>query len=198
MGRTLDVRIAALALSFVVAGGLVIRASAAAFSDSTANTGNQFSAGDVVIADDDGGASSMFTMTGIQPGATATKCINVTYSGNLPAEIRLYADETAGDGLADYLDVTVERSTDAAGGVTADCTGFTEAGKSAVWTNGTDGDLGAFLAGNTDYASGADAWAADGSASEEASYKFIVTLQDDNGAQGLSSTVSFTWEAQST
>ena len=198
MGRTLDVRLSALILSFLVAGGLVVRASAAAFSDSTDNTGNTFTAGDVVISDDDA-ASSMFAVTGMEPGETDTKCINVTYSGSMDAEVRRYGAATAGDGLEDFLDVTVERSTDAAGGATADCTGFTEAGKSAVWTNASDGDLGAFLSGNTDYASGADSWAVTGGgANDVASYKVIVTLQDDNGAQGLSSTVSFTWEVQNT
>jgi hypothetical protein len=28
-------------------------------------------------------------------------------------------------------------------------------------------------------------------------YRFTVTLQDDNGAQGESAVVGFTWEAQS-
>jgi hypothetical protein len=194
-GKTLQV-LAAIGSLLVVAGG-VVRSSSAAFSDPTDNPGNTFAAGDVVLTDDDGGASSMFAMSNMRPGSTATKCINVSYEGSVNSQVRMYGAVTAGTGLADYLDVTVERSTGAAGGATADCTGFNEGTKVNVWTAG-DGDLDAFMTGNTDYATGADSLAVTGGAPiDTVSYRIVITLQDNNAAQTKGATVTFTWEAQS-
>ena len=193
-------QLAAMLLSMLFVTTAVVRASSAAFSDTTDNPGNSFAAGDVVIADDDGGATAMFSMTNAKPGSTATKCVNVSYTGTLDAEVKMYgALDDAGTGLANYLDVEIVRGTGAAGGVTFDCTGF--AAGTTVWsTAGPDGDLGDFMTATTDYSTGEDLWAVTGGApTDTASYQFVVTVQDDTAAQGLTApSVSFTWEAQNT
>ena len=189
------IRFLAAAVSLALVSLLVVRTSNAAFFDTTDNPGNEFSAGDVVLTDDDGGVTAMFTMPNMAPGSTGTRCINVTYEGTLDADVRLYGAAT-GSGLEDFLDLTVERSTGAAGGATFSCTGFVEAGKAAVWTNATDGDLGAFLSAATDFATGADTWAPAGATPVTVSYRFTVGLQNDGNASGLDATVGFTWEAQ--
>ena len=187
---------ALLSLAFVSV--VVVRSSSAAFSDATDNPGNTFTTGDVVLADDDGGASSMFSVSGMKPGVAAIRCINVTYSGSLSSQVRMYGAVTAGTGLEDYLDVTIERSTGATGGPAASCANWVDAGKTTVWSTAADGDLGVLLGSATDYASGEDAWAVTGGAPDDtASYRITVTLQDDNAAQTLGATVTFTWEAQS-
>ena len=100
----------------------------------------------------------------------------------------MFSATTAGTGLEAYLDLTVERGD-------GDCAAFGTS--TAVWTNGTDGDLGVFLATATDYASGVDNWQPTGGLPDDTvPYRFTVTLQDNNAAQGLTTTVTFTWEAQ--
>lgn len=189
-GHTLKLQIAAAILSLTVVTGAVVRSSSAAFSDSTANTGNSFAAGDVVIDDD--AASALFTVPAMQPGDVVTRCINVNYTGSLDAATKMYGAVTAGTGLADYINVEIERGT---GSTDAACTGFSST--ASLWTTAGDGDLGVFTSTTTDYATGIDNWAVTGGgATDSASYRIQVELQNDNNAQGLTSTVSLTWEAQ--
>ena len=181
------VRIGAAILAVLAAFLLAFQATNAAFSAQTDNQSNQFAAGTVTLTDNDGG-SALFTVTDMVPGQTEIGCIEVTYSGSLNPEVRTFGAVTGGDGLEAFLDLTIERGD-------GDCTTFGTS--TAVWTNGTDGDLGVFAATATNYASGVDAWQPTGGApNDTVPYRFTVTLQDDNGAQGLSSAVTFTWEAQ--
>ena len=186
-GLRLNIVVAILALVFVSA--LVVRTSASAFSATTDNTANQWTAGDVVLVDDDLTAT-MFTVTALKPLDPQTECITVTYQGSLDAAVTLYGAVTAGDGLDAYLDLTVYRGT---GGTFGDCTGFTSS--ETVYTGTLDG----FATDHTDFGNGAGTWAPTGGApDDDMTYQFVVTLQDDNAAQGLTATATFTWEAQNT
>ena len=130
----------------------------------------------------------MFSMPHMKPNDSAVGCIEVTYSGSLDPEVRFYGAATAGDGLEAYLNLTVERGD-------GTCAAFGT--PTAVWTNGTDGDLGIFLGAATDYATGVDSWTPTGGApNDTVPYRFTVALQDDNAAQAKTVTVTFTWEAQ--
>lgn len=181
------IKIIAAVLATAGASFIAVRATAAAFSDQTGSTGNQFQAGTVALSDDDSG-SALFDGAGLlAPGDVEVGCIEVTYSGSLDAEIRLYGAVTGGTGLEAYLDVTVERGT-------GDCSSFGTA--TEVW-GAADGDLGAFLAAATAYTNGVDSWTPTGGGGDDTvPYRFTITQQDDNAAQGLSSVVGFTWEAQ--
>ena len=79
------------------------------------------------------------------------------------------------------------------GGSFGDCTGF-----SSVQTVYT-GTLAGFVAAHSSFANGAGSWAPTGGApADNMTYQFVVTLQDNNLAQGLTTTATFTWEAQNT
>jgi hypothetical protein len=128
----------------------------------------------------------MFSVTDMKPGDTAINCIVVTYSGSLtPADVNLYGS-TGGSGLDAYLNTTVEIGT---GGSFGDCTGFTAT--STLFS----GTLASFGATYTNWATGLAAWSP-ASTPDSRTFKFTVSLQDDNSAQGLDATATFTWEAQ--
>jgi hypothetical protein len=190
-------------LAPLLACGLAAVAAAAAtwstFSSTTASPASSFSAGTVAIADNDAG--STLSVPAMSPGTSNSGCIRVTYSGSLPASVRLYASSTGS--LAPYLNLTVTRGTQAAPsfpsctGFSADPTDYVGAGAGVVFT----GTLSGFVAGHADFASGlADApgspqtW----SANSAHSYMFSLSLPAaaPAAAQGLSSTATFTWEAR--
>src|SRR5882724_4502815 len=154
-------------------------------------------AGNLVLTDDDGGGAAsgtaMFSATGLVPGSTGTKCITVTYNGNVSAPVKLYAASPTGT-LAQYLDFTVEIGT---GGSFADCTGFTSSGfiYSSTQPVASAGTLGDFITTRTSYANGVGSWTPTGSA-QSRTYRFIYTLQNNSAAMNLSAGVTFTWEAQ--
>lgn len=186
-----DLRIKAFAgvLAMAAASFIAVQATAAAFSSQTDNTANEFQAGTVNLSDADSGFALFDGSTLLGPGDVQVACIEVTYSGSLDAEVRLYGAVTGGSGLEDYLDLTIERGT-------GDCTAFGTS--TEVWGSG-DGGLGDFLAATSSFANGVDNWAPTGGGGDETvPYRFSVGQQDDNAAQGKSTTVNFVWEAQST
>jgi hypothetical protein len=187
-GRDRVLHIVAALVSLLLISVLVIRTSDAAFSATTANTGDQWSAGTVTLVDDDSN-SAMFSVTNMKPGASSEHCITVTYSGSLDASVKLYGAVTAGT-LGTYLNLEVYRGS---GGSFAGCSGFTSA--ETVY-NGT---LAGFVAASSSFGTGAGTWTPTGGApNDDMTYRFVVTLQDNNSAQGLTSTATFTWEAQNT
>lgn len=85
-----------------------------AFSATTQNAGNEISTGTVALGDNDAG-SAMFQVTGAKPGDTWTKCIKITYTGSLPADVKNYLSSTPGP-LTPYLRLKLERGTQSTGG----------------------------------------------------------------------------------
>jgi hypothetical protein len=188
-----------LLLTLLVLGGLTAVSGVAtysAFSSQTSNAANSFAAGTVHITDNDLGAA-MLSLSNAQPGASDTSCMLVTYSGSLSSTVRLYGS-IAGS-LAPYLTLTVTRGDDPSPvfddcvGFTADATDYIGAGAGVVY----QGVLSAFP---SSYASGLvdpvpaspETW----TSGEAHTYRFVVTLADDNAAQGQNATASFTWEAR--
>ena len=195
MNTKLDARsnrmtqVMAALLSLALVAVLVLRVSDAAFSATTENTGSQWTAGDVSLTDDDSD-NAMFAVTNMKPGDTETECIAVTYSGSLDAAVKIYGTLTAGDGLDDYLDVTVRRGT---GGAFGDCTGFSSV--ETVYSGTLDG----FVGTHSSFGTGAGTWAPTGGGPDDTViYEVEVSLQDNNAAQGKTATATFTWEAQYT
>ncbi len=184
---TTRVRIGAAVIAVLAAFLMAFQATNAAFSAQTTNAPNAFGAGSVALSDNDAG-SAMFNVSNMAPGDSSTGCIEVTYSGSLNPEVRLFGTATAGDGLEAFLDLTVVRGT-------GTCAAFGTS--TAVWTNGTDGDLGVFIGSATNYTSGQDNWQPTGGGPDDTvPYQFTVALQDNNAAQGKTVTATFTWEAQ--
>ena len=178
------VRVVAFSAAMLLLTMLVVTRSQAAFTASTSNPESGFTAAEVSLTDDDGD-TALFNATGMVPGATVTRCITVTYGGDhTAAPVRLYG--TSSGDLAPYLDLVVDVGT---GGSTASCAGFTL--DSNLW-NGT---LAGFSATHADWASGRAAWTAN-AAPQSRTFRFRVTVQDDQDAQGLDADAAFTWETQ--
>ena len=174
-----------LAGAVLLTGAFIVTASIAAFSDTTDNTGNTWSTGTVILEDNDLGAA-LFTVTGMKPLDVVEKCIVVTYKGTLlPADVLLYG-VSGGSGLDAYLDLVIDEGTGAAFG---NCSGF------SFTSNIFTGTLTSFAATHTNFGDGAGIWSPSANP-ESKTYRFTVTLQDDNAAQTLDATAEFTWEAQ--
>jgi hypothetical protein len=189
----------AAGLSTLAAIGVVFSLGTfSAFSSTTSNTGNTFSAGTVAIGDNDAGAA-LYSLADQLPGATVTRCIKVTYTGSLDADVKLYTPSTIGS-LGPFLNLTVTPGTQATPTFPA-CAGFTPDAGGAIFT----GTLAAFAAahptygaGLADYPGAGTEWATD----DAVVYRFEVTLADDNAANGAAGgalttgTHAFTWEAR--
>jgi hypothetical protein len=186
-GTSLVLRAATIVASLLAMTAVVATTSRAAFSDTESNGGQTMKAGTVVLSDDDAD-SKMFNIDPMKPG-TVTKCINVTYSGNLAADVKLYA-AVGGDGLAGYLTTVIDVGTGATGGASLDCTNYVQG------SNLYNGLLSGLSATNYGNGLGGFTVATNPTASVTKSYRISQTLASDNAAQGKSATLTFTWEAQ--
>jgi len=190
----------ALTLVLLLMLGAFGVATWSAFSSTTANTGNSFTAGTVTIADNDA-AAAMFSMTGMTPSSTETACIKVSYTGTLTSNVRLYGT-TTGTGLDPYINLTVTRGTyssdpgfDSCTNFTADSTDYIGSGAGIMYSGTLTAYTDSYVAGTVDPTSGSpEAW----TNGENHVYEFVVTVADNNSAQGLNATQTFTWEARNT
>lgn len=187
--RSTAIQLSAIGVALLLVGLLTVQGSQAAFTASTNNGVNQFSSGSVVLADDDSG-QVMFNLTNLSPGTTATRCINVTYTGTLTADVKLYGT-VAGTGLAPFLDTSIDIGSGATGGATFSCNNF------ALASNLRNDTLEAFGLANADYASGLGGFTGATNPTTR-SYRITVTLADTDAAQAKGATATFVWEAQNT
>ena len=82
MTRTRRILVSILVVG--VLGTLIGVGTYASFTSTTGNGGNNFSAGTVVIGDNDAG-SSVISLSNAKPGDSSTGCIAITYTGSLTA-----------------------------------------------------------------------------------------------------------------
>lgn len=184
--------IGTLAVGMVASGAIVWQASYSAFSATTSNPTNNWTAGTVALSDDDAN-SAMFTATGLKPGSTGAKCIAVTSTGSLASNVKLYGSNFATtNALASSLNLTITQGT---GGGFGSCTGFTPLSSNSSVYSGT---VAGFAGSATNFATGLGNWAPTGAASETRVFQFAYTLDSNtpNAAQGGTAGVGFTWEAQ--
>jgi hypothetical protein len=180
---TRTVVVAALMAGVLASGMLVWGSSSAMFSGNTGTPSNSWAAGSVSLSDDDS-ATAMFAVAGIVPGDSGSECITVTYTGNITANVRLYAT-LGGTGLGTYLDLVVDQGT---GGSSASCTGFAmEATTSAT--------MAAFAAARTNYATGFGTWAPTANG-QTRTYRIAWAIQGNTAALNKTATFTLTWEAQ--
>jgi predicted ribosomally synthesized peptide with SipW-like signal peptide len=178
--------------SLVVLGALGALATAgafSAFSSQTENPGNQITAGTVDIADNDAGGA-LYSLAAAKPSDPKENCIEVTYSGSLKADVKLYRVAGALGALAPYTNVKVEYGTQASPSFPS-CTGFSAGGTLY------DSDLSGLP---TSYAGGYAATpGADGSwdSGDKLVYRVTVSIDDDAAAEGLTTGAhSLRWEAR--
>jgi predicted ribosomally synthesized peptide with SipW-like signal peptide len=186
-------------LTLLVLGGLAAVTGAAtysAFSSQTSNTANAFTAGTVLLTDNDLNGA-MLSLSNAQPGASDTSCMLVTYSGSLSSTVRLYG--SIAGALAPYLTLTVTRGDDPSPvfddclGFVADSTDYIGAGQGVIYQGPLSGFPAGYAAGIVDPVVGSpETW----TDPESHTYRFEVTVANDNAAQGQSATASFTWEAR--
>lgn len=173
--------------ALLVCAGVVWGAAYASFGVSTVPIGTSVSTGTVSITDDDAG-KAMFILSGLAPGAAATRCVTVTSTGNVPAVVRLYGtSRTNKNSLANYVILTVLAGS---GGTSTDCSGFVA--DSTVYRGPLSGLP-------SSYGSGVGAWTTSGStAGETRSYQFtyLLSATAPTSAQAGSAGIAFTWEAQ--
>jgi hypothetical protein len=189
-------RVRKLILSALVigAGGLAAGAGTfSAFSATTGNPGNGFSAGTVTLGDDDAGAALVSLPANARPGDSSTRCIRVSYSGSLPAQVRMYASVSGG--LAAHLTLTVTRGTQASPSFPS-CTGFTA--DTADYGYGANGILyqGKVSGLPASYATAITDPAASWTNGNARSYRYVVTVDNTPAAQGLTASATFNWEAR--
>ncbi len=174
--------------STVLGGGTM-----AALSGTTENAANSFSAGTVVLTDNDAG-TALLSLANARPGAPVSNCLQVSYTGSLTAGVRLYG--TYAGALSPYVKITVTRGTDAAPSF-GSCTTFV-----ADTANHRGLGAGILFSGPlstfpTTFATGLVDPTATWATNTRISYRFSAEILDTNAAQGLTSTAGFTWEARS-
>jgi hypothetical protein len=176
-------------------GSLAAMGVFGAFSSTTTNAGNTITAGTVAIADNDAGAA-MYSLTNAKPGESVSKCIKVTYTGSLDADVHLYTTSTIGS-LGQYVELTITPGTQATSTFPS-CTGFTPDSGGALYT-GTLQNFGttknSYANGVVDYPGSGTKWAS----GESVVYQVTATLQSSapDAAQGLTTGAhTFTWEAR--
>jgi hypothetical protein len=171
----------------------------AAFVATTGNTGNSISSGTVSVSDNDSD-TALLALTTALPGATDTGCIKVTYNGSLGSAIRLHGT-TGGSGLDQYLDLRITRGTytlpepgyDSCTNFQPDSTDYIGAGAGVIYNGTLQGFPDSYAAGLTDPTAGTPETWTNGEAHV---YRMQVTLQNSQGAEGLTATQTFTWEAR--
>ena len=185
----------------------------AAFSSTTSNSGNSFSAGTVFVSDNDNGCAmyqapapggapcNTVTLDADNkgPGDTVTGCYQVTYTGTLPADMKMYWSPAAsGDTLSPYLNLKVERGTTTTG--FNDCSGFTPDNPGTYLYDSTLSTFNTSVSPrDAGYPNGGTEWAEN----DAVAYRITVTLADDNNANGAGSgskttgSHAFTWLATS-
>ena len=175
-------------LALMMTSGLVWRTSEASFSRVTANGANSWATGQVSITDDDGG-SIMFTVTGLKPGFTDSRCIRVSYGGSVgPGPVRIYATAPTGTLGTDLL-MTVEVGT--VGSFAGGCGAF-----SATSTVFTDVPL-STIGTKTTYAAGyPTGWSPTGAESRVFRFTYTLSKATPDDQQGASCAIPFTWETQ--
>jgi hypothetical protein len=111
-------------VAIVAAAAMIWQSSSAAFSGSTRNSGNNWSAGAVALSDDDAG-SARFQVQNLVPGQTDSKCLKVTANASVPGTVKGYAVNPAPSvhGLENRIKISITAGT---GGGFSSCDGYTE------------------------------------------------------------------------
>ena len=170
-------------------GVFVWQGTNAAFTSTTSNGANNWTAGAVTISDDDSNVA-MFNATGLVPGSTGSKCIKVTYSGNVTAAVKLYVSASSGT-LNPYIDLVVEEGS--GGGNVGDFSSCGSFSGSTIYS----GTLATMASTKTAFAGGVGTFAPT-AATQFKVYKFTYTLNAStpNNMQSATGSATFQWESQ--
>ncbi len=193
-GRSLNslaIQLSAFALTFILIALLVVTSSRAAFVAQNDNSTNTVTSAAIALSDNDATTAMFNNVTGMIPGTTYERCIDVTYTGTIdPTAVMLYATGAPTGTLAPYLDLTVQIGADTPAAF-RDCTGFVSS--STLYT----GTLDNFAGTKTGYANGVTTWDPAGPPSlETRTFRFALTVQDNTAAANKTTTFGFSWETR--
>jgi hypothetical protein len=189
-----------VAATIAVLAGCAMLASSATWSNLNAtatNPANSFSAGTVQIGSNSG-STAVLSLTNAKPGAVATGCIKVSYTGTLPSTVKLFGT-SGGTGLNQYLNLVITRGTFSGTPTAGSCTGFT-----ADATNYISQGAGVIYSGTlANWPTTASGALVDPTASSPAvwstatthGYQLQATLLSNAAGQGLTGTETFTFQA---
>jgi len=184
-------RPAAMVAGLLVAAGLVWQASHASLSVTTSNRGNAWQSGTVTLTDDDNGVA-LFTGSGpdMAPGTGPARCIEVTYTGDVAADVRLYLPRL--DDFGEQLDTLLTMRIEMGSGSSCTAPG--------TWRPLSNTTLRATADTAGTWATGLvpGAWTPTGTRPETRPYRFTPTLAGDNAAQGDEVELDLVWEAHNT
>jgi hypothetical protein len=179
-------------LAVALGTSVIWQTSYAAFSATTENGVNKWNAGGLSLVDNDLN-SVMFNVSGMKPGATDTKCIQVTGNGSLPGTVRLYgAGTTTTNALSSHITLTITKGT---GGTNSDCSDFTGADATPLFSD----KLATLGTTRNSWANGLTTWStAGGNVASSRSFKFTYTFDSGapNSTQNGTAETTFTWESQ--
>jgi hypothetical protein len=181
-------------LAMLAVGALVFQASHAAFSATTVNPSDSWSAGQINLSDDDSN-TALFTVTNAKPGDTGSKCIVVSSSAaqTYTTAVKIYASSVATPTNSLDANITLKIEEGTGGGFAAGCGSFSA---SATLYNSS---LSSFTSTYTNFSNGlATNFAPTGGSLQTKVYKFTWTLNSGaaNSVQGGTAGTAFTWEAQ--
>jgi len=175
----------------LTSGALVWQSSAAVFKDTATNGSNRWTAGNVAITSET--TSLLFNITGLKPGDSGSKCIVVTYNGNIGASVKLYASASSGT-FRQYLNLTVGLGSV---GNYASCGAF--AVQSTAYPTDSNVTLEYFCINRNSYANGVGSWTPS-AAGQTKVYRFTYDVDPatPDSAQSSTAGVTFTWATQNT
>src|SRR3984885_811649 len=196
----ITVKVAATIAVLVACAALASAATWSNLNATATNPSNSFVAGTVQIGSNSG-SSAVLSLTNAKPGAVSTGCIDVTYTGTLPANVKLYGSG-GGSGFNQYLSLVVTRGTfsgtpspGSCTGFTADSTNYIAQGAGVIYSGTLANWPGSAAAAQVDPISSSPAVWSDNNAH---GYELQVTVQSNNAGQGLSGSETFTFEADNT
>lgn len=191
--RTAPLKLLGTLATLTLVGVLGVAGTTSALSDTTDSGGNAFDAGEIVLADNDGGAF-MYDVDNQEPGDVVEKCIRVSYTGTTESLVTLYLGSSIGS-VGKYVEMTLEAGTQSAV-VFPNCTGFTSTASLYTGTlAGFHTDHGTEADGIVHGPDGVDTAFASG---ESVVYKVRLELSDDPRQPGenFSGAHTYTWRAE--
>jgi hypothetical protein len=196
---TIWVKLAATAAVLAVAALLAGTATWSNLNATASNPSNSFSTGTVQLTSNSP-SSAVLSLSAAKPGEASTGCIRITYTGTLPAEMKLYGTG-AGTGLNQYLKLVLTRGTFSGTPASGSCTGFT-ADTTSYIAQGAGIIYSGILAALPSSAASAlgdptSASPATWTAQSTHGYQFQITVLSNAAAQGLNGQETFTFEADS-
>jgi predicted ribosomally synthesized peptide with SipW-like signal peptide len=170
-------------------GAIATVGAFSAFSSQTENPGNQITAGTVEVEDNDSNGA-LYSVSDAKPNDPKESCIEVKYTGSLPADVKMYRAPGALGSLGTYANIKVEYGTQASPSFPS-CAGFTSAG--TLYDNDLAGLATTYAAGYAATPGGDGDW----DLNETLVYRVTVSIDDDQNAEGLTTGAhALRWEAR--